>query len=71
MSGFTETDLAALTNAMKNGVLEVDYPSGQRVKYQKLSEMIDLRDRMIRDINRAQRGGGPSYAVFDGYSANE
>lgn len=71
MSGFTETDLAALTNAMKNGVLEVDYPSGQRVKYQKLSDMIDLRDRMIRDINRALRGGGPSYAVFDGYTSNE
>lgn len=65
MSEFSQNDLSALTNAMKNGVLEVDYPSGQRVKYQKLSDMLDLRDRMIRDINRAQRGGGPAYAVMD------
>lgn len=71
MSTFTESDLAAINNAMKNGVMEVDYPSGQRVKYQKLSDMLDLRDRIIRDLNRAARGGGPAYATFDGYTSNE
>ena len=63
---YTEEDLTALSAAMRNGVLEVDYPSGQRVRYQKLSDMMDLRDRMIRDINRAARGGGPAYAIMDG-----
>jgi len=66
MSLYTEEDLAILTAAMKNGILEVDYPSGQRVKYQKLSDMRDLRNEMIRDINSSKRGGGPAYAVLDG-----
>ena len=66
MNKFTEEDLAALNKSLKGGVLEVDYPSGQRVRFQKLSDMLELRDLMIRDINAGRGGGGPALAVLDG-----
>ena len=66
MSQYTEADLAALTKSIRSGILEVDYPSGQRVRYQKLDDLLKLRGLIIRELNRLNGGGGPALAVLDG-----
>ncbi len=48
---FTRQDLSALNAAIKRGVLQVTYPSGQMIRYQKLDDMLKLRSAMIADIN--------------------
>lgn len=54
MSGFTQTQIDALTVAIAAGqtAIEIEY-EGRRVKkqYGSLTEMIKLRDRMIREVN--------------------
>jgi hypothetical protein len=52
---FSKSDLDALDAAIKTGVQEVDYPGGQRVKYQTLNDMLKLRRTMILEINLAAR----------------
>ncbi len=63
---WTEDDLLVLNKAIRSGVLEVDYPGGQRVRYQKLDDMIKLRGEMIRDINRANSTGSYALGHLDG-----
>lgn len=51
---FTRDDLSALNAAIKGGVLQVSYPSGQMIRYQKLDDMLKLRQVMIGDLNKGQ-----------------
>jgi hypothetical protein len=48
---FTREDLDALDEAIKSGVSEVDYPGGQRIKYQSISDMLKARRAIILEIN--------------------
>lgn len=50
MSGFTQTQIDALTSAISQGALTIEY-NGRRVTYASLNEMIRLRDRMMREVN--------------------
>lgn len=63
MSSFVEADIGALSKAIKGGVLEVDYPSGQRVRFQKLDDMLKLRALMLRELYGS--GGKPALAEMD------
>lgn len=55
---FSPEDLIAIEAAIKSGVQEVDYPGGQRIKYQSLSDMLKARRAIILEIN-SLRGGKP------------
>lgn len=48
---FTQADLDALDEAIASGVSEVDYPGGQRIKYQSISDMLKARRAIILEIN--------------------
>jgi len=52
---FTKADLDALDNAIKTGVHEVNFPGGQRVRYQTLNDMLKLRRSIILEINTTAR----------------
>lgn len=62
---FTRDDLSALNAAIKGGVLQVSYPSGQMIRYQKLDDMLKLRSAMIADINSGHTSRA-SLARLDG-----
>ncbi|KAA0571083.1 hypothetical protein [Azospirillum sp. Sh1] len=47
---FTPEHLAALTKALSRGLRRVEH-KGKVFEYQSLKEMLDLRDRMIRELN--------------------
>ena len=48
---FTREHLEALDEAIASGVQEVDYPGGQRIKYQSISDMLKARRAIILEIN--------------------
>ena len=48
-SSFTPAQLTALTNAIAQGVLEVEH-NGKKIRYASISTMIKLRDRMKLEI---------------------
>ena len=49
-TNFTQAQLDALTAAIAQGALTVEY-EGRRVTYQSAEAMLRLRDRMLRDMN--------------------
>lgn len=53
---WTIEDLYALNDAIKSGIQEVDYPGGQRIKYQSLNDMLKLRRAIILEINSTAKG---------------
>lgn len=61
MSQWTYEDLAALNEAIKSGVAEVDYPGGQRIKYHTLNDMLKLRRAIILELNST--AGGKPYSL--------
>lgn len=48
---FTPENLAALEEAMANGVRAVTFPDGSRTEYRSLTDMRDLRNMMIRSLS--------------------
>lgn len=50
-SNFTQAQLDALTAALGQGVREVSY-NGRKVVYGSTAEMLALRDRMMRELQR-------------------
>jgi hypothetical protein len=55
---WTQADVTALANAMKQGVRQVDYGT-YRVTYSSLAEMRGLLDTMVRYLN-SQGDGQPT-----------
>jgi hypothetical protein len=55
MSIFTQSQLDALTEAIAQGVLTVEH-NGKRVTYASISQMLQLRDRMMREIENQGDG---------------
>ena len=56
MSGFTQAQIDALSNAISLGVTEVDY-GDKRIRYASIKDMLALRDRMIREVNNQNPTG--------------
>lgn len=50
---FTTANLQALTNTIAAGATRVDYPNGGGVTYASLESMLQLRDRMLRELASA------------------
>lgn len=59
---FTQAQVDVLTRAIGLGVLEVEH-NGKRTKYQSLSEMLTLRDRMKSEIAAAATAASPPASV--------
>ena len=63
---WTLDDLAAINVAIRDrgigGVLECQFPSGKRLRFESIQSMLKLRDEIIRDINAgiAEQAGVPS-----------
>lgn len=55
MSDFTQADLSALNNAIKQGVFKVKY-TDKEVTYRSLKEMIELRNLMKMELGLIDRG---------------
>jgi len=53
--GWSSEDLAALEDAIKQGVRRVKY-SDREVEYRSLPEMLQLRDMMKRELGQTKRG---------------
>lgn len=53
MSIWSQSDIDALKDALKSGVLSVHYagPPARTITYQSLSAMRDLLAEMVRDVN--------------------
>lgn len=60
MSMFTQSDLDALNAAIAQGAEEVQYRD-KKVKYRSLSDMIRLREMMMRDLGLFTEGAGRVY----------
>lgn len=52
---WTQADVTTLANAIKAGVMTVDYGT-YRVTYRSLDEMMGLLDRMVRYVNNQGDG---------------
>lgn len=61
-TNFTQAQVDALSAALSQGVREVSY-NGRKVVYSSTAEMIALRDRMIRELQR-QGDGVPRPLAF-------
>lgn len=55
---FTQAHVDALTRAISLGVLETEH-NGKRTRFQSLSDMLDLRDRMKLEIAAADAAANP------------
>lgn len=63
---WTKKDLETLTAAMADGVVEVNYPSGERIRYHSLEEMRELRKEMQAAIDAEVAkalGGNSRYSL--------
>lgn len=63
-TSWTEADVTALEQAIKNGAREVWY-GDKRVQYHSLSEMLRLLDLMRKEVGIAPKNGGRKYAEFN------
>lgn len=48
---FTSTDLSLLDEAIASGVKRVEYPGGQTIEYQSISDMLKARRAIILELN--------------------
>ena len=55
---FTQTQVDALTRSIGLGVLETEH-NGKRTRFQSLSDMLALRDRMKTEIAAAAAAANP------------
>ncbi len=65
---FTQADIDAIDEAIKNQVLTVSDGDGGSVTYRSTGDMIKARDKMVRSINSAKAkasGGSSMYSVAD------
>lgn len=58
---FTEAQIDSITQAIAQGATTVEY-DGKRVSYASIAEMLKLRDRMIREVQRQDEGIAPPVA---------
>lgn len=61
---FSTSDLAKLDEAIASGVKRVEYPGGQTIEYQSISDMLKARRAMILEINSANNAKPYSVVAF-------
>lgn len=64
MATYTTEQYNCLTQAIAEGVLEVEY-ADKKVRYRTLNEMLQLKNLMERDLGIVKPGSGRRVAVFD------
>lgn len=60
---WTSADLAALESSIKDGVLSVQYKD-RNIRYRDLTEMLQIRDMMQRELGVRTNAGNRHYASF-------